>query len=427
MFKRLLYTHDWILTSMMFLILAIGLMTLYSTSIGIAGSSDFQRQMIFAITGIGIYFGISFFDYSYLQYKPVVITIYIIDVFLLILGALAGRTAGGATRWLAVGALNIQPSEITKGVIIIALSSFLVYTKQFGYKRLLYAACIALPLICLVFIEPSLSASLVILVIAGSIYFFSGEEQIKNVLLIICILLAINIGGEFFMPHFLLPTVRGMSIGFLLLSLFCIGGFSRVLSLKTVLIALCIGLIIGIGTKDVLWNKVLKPYQKQRITAFINPAEESNIGAFQVNQSKIAIGSGELLGKGFAQGTQSRLDFLPDHDTDFIFASFSEEFGLIGDSVLLALFGLFLFSIMSIADKTTDPFGFYLLCGIIALFIFQTFANIGINTGLLPSTGIPMPLVSYGGSSLWVTCALLGLVQSIYRSTKKKRWQSIEL
>lgn len=439
MFKKLFFSHDWVLTSMVFLILTIGLTTLYSTSVGVS-ESQFQHQLVFAIVGVFIYFLFSLIDYSYLQYKPILAILYAIDSLLLLLEFIAGHTVRGATRWLSVGLVNLQPSEFTKIVIILSLASFLAFSKtKNDLNRFLLSLAIAGPLALLVFIEPSLSAASVLVATWGAVYFLADSKPGKLAIVSLLTLLGLNIGGAFFQPQILLPQIHSISIAVVLITfiIVLVTWVSKLINLKTVLIAFFIGMLIGFGLKYIVWNKVLHDYQKQRITAFtmqnLTSAQvasldsQSQAALFQVKQSKIAIGSGEVFGKGFAQGTQSKLNFLPDHNTDFIFASFSEEFGLFGDGILLTLFVIMYFKMASIAEGTENKFGFLIVTGTLILLSFQTFVNIAINLGLLPATGVPMPLVSYGGSSLWITLTLLGIVQSVKRYSQNIKWQNIDL
>lgn len=421
MFKKIIYSHDWIVTAITILILTIGIATIYSTTIYGDSQNTFERQIIFAIAGIFIYFIVSLADYTYLKYKTILVFLYICDTILLLLAFLVGHNVSGAVRWLNFGVLNLQPSEITKIILILCLSSFFSFSKYSDRESFLRSLIIFAPLAFLVFIEPSLSSTIVLTLIWLSIFFMAASEQGKIIAIALAFLLAANIGGTFLMPQIFFGTIQTLSIGILLISviIYAILYLVSLVQLRTLVICIALGLVFGFGMKDVLWTHILKPYQRERVTAYLsqNSTNSNNPAVYQVDQSKIAVGSGELTGKGFAQGTQSVLNFLPDHNTDFIFASFSEEFGLIGDTILLCLFAILYYRLIQTADKVEDRFGFLLLIGIIAMLIVQTFLNIGINLGMLPSTGIPMPLISYGGSSLWVTFILLGLTQSIYRTT----------
>jgi len=172
-----------------------------------------------------------------------------------------------------------------------------------------------------------------------------------------------------------------------------------------------------------LYNDVLKDYQRKRIEAFLNPTQSTQDIGFNVNQARIAIGSGQIFGKGFGNGTQSKRDFLPEHQTDFIFASFAEEFGLVGSLFLLALYGIIIIRILIITISSGDTFSSMILVGIAMKILFEVFINIGTNLGVIPATGIPLPLMSAGGTITIMTLLCLGIVQSIinrkdtYKST----------
>lgn len=438
MFKNFFYKHDWVITIIMILIVIIGLVTIYSTSVGNQSNSldnSFQKQLIFSFTGILIYFIISSIDYTYLKYRPIVTIFYSIDAFLLVVAAIS-KSIRGAARWIGLGIVNLQPSEITKLVLIIALSSFLLPNKKKDpFKFILQYLALIFPLIFLVFVEPSLSSTIVLIIISWVILFINSEGQLKFLITNIIVLLSINLTSGIFMPKILfIPNIGSYSLGIILLTIIFIALSSlfKIVPVKNIIIVsiLCmiIGLTIAIG-KNGIWEKLTSSYQRDRITCFTqqdSPDIQNNACSFQLEQSKIAIGSGGVLGKGFGQGTQSKLDFLPDHNTDFIFASFTEEFGLVGDIMLIGLFIILYLRIIHIAEHTGDRFGFLIICGVVSMLIFQTFANIAINVGALPSTGIPMPLVSYGGSSLWTTFIAIGIVQSINNRSSEKKWISIE-
>jgi len=169
---------------------------------------------------------------------------------------------------------------------------------------------------------------------------------------------------------------------------------------------------LGLGTLVPLWS-VLKDYQQKRIISFLNPALDPLGSGYNVLQAQIAVGSGQFWGRGFGRGTQSHLQFLPEHYTDFIFAALSEEWGLIGSVALLLFFAVLLCRVLVVARAARDDFGTLIAVGVFSFLLPQIFINIGMNLGVMPITGIPLPLVSYGGSSLWVTMMALGLVQSV--------------
>ena len=169
-----------------------------------------------------------------------------------------------------------------------------------------------------------------------------------------------------------------------------------------------------------IYSSVLRDYQKDRIVAYFNPTETSGDIGFNVNQARIAIGSGQIFGKGFGNGTQSKRDFLPEHQTDFIFASFAEEFGLVGSLFILSLYGIIVAKGLIISvDKASDPFFAMVTLGITLKILFEVFINLGTNMGTIPATGIPLPLISAGGTITLMTLFSLGIIQSIINSSKE--------
>ncbi len=175
-----------------------------------------------------------------------------------------------------------------------------------------------------------------------------------------------------------------------------------------------LSIVLGI-TSTVVWDNVLKDYQKERIEVFLDPSKDTGDAGFNVNQAKIAIGSGKIFGKGFGNGTQSKRNFLPEYRTDFIFASYAEEFGLLGSVLLLTLFAIIITTSINrtISLGNHDPYFAMIMIGITVKLLLEVFINIGTNTGVIPATGIPLPLVSAGGSNVLVTLFSLGVIQSI--------------
>jgi cell division protein FtsW (lipid II flippase) len=188
--------------------------------------------------------------------------------------------------------------------------------------------------------------------------------------------------------------------------------FFRKNCLIIILIFTLLGSACGFGY-SFAWNNVLKDYQKDRINTFINPEEDPLGDGYQVNQSIIATGSGQIWGRGFGRGTQSNLNFLPERHTDFIFASYAEEFGFVGSILLVGLYVILLSRIISIGIRSQDGFGFLVCIGVAAMILFQFLVNVGMNIGIMPVTGVTLPLFSYGGSSLITTLMAIALVQSV--------------
>lgn len=341
---------SWPLLIIPILIFTLGYVTLFSTQPDLA-----SNQLIFAVLAIIIYFFVSTFDYRIWGHfwRP----IYFITLVLLILTFLLGQEVFGSTRWLQFGPFNFQPSEFTKIVIILVVAKLAIKTKipLGNFKKLLNMTFYVVPMFLIVLFQPDLGTAIVVLAITLGILWFGGLKKI----------------------YFLIAT-----------------------------------LLFGVFSAPI-WT-FLKDYQKERILVFVNPTLDILGSGYNVIQSTIAIGSGGLLGRGFGRGTQSHLQFLPVFWTDFIFASFAEEWGFIGVLILVFLFLILFISIIQVAVKTKDSFGSLVSIGVFIVFFLQFFVNVGMNLGIMPVTGIPLPLVSYGGSSLLSSAFLLGLVQSVW-------------
>ncbi len=398
------------------LISAIGILTLLSTTIlpqGGFGDLDIvYKQILFVIFGFILFFLVSRVDLSYIQHWQSILIIYLPTLILLIVTLLFAPTINFVKRWLVIGGIQIQPSEIAKLVVIIYTAVLMSRKDKFN-EWLLFGVSflLTLPLVVLIYLQPDASMSLLILLIWFFVAFMGLTNPLRNTAILF--VLSFVLGG------FLLGTITG-SLGWYLLiipgvilTIFIF--YSKNTWGQAAVISLIVAIFLGLFT-SVIWQGLLQDYQKDRIVAFLNPSEtESDIG-FNVNQARIAIGSGQLLGKGFGNGTQSKRDFLPEHQTDFIFASFAEEFGLVGSLFLICLYGYLIVHCLLIAMGTSkNQFLSLLVLGIGIKLLFEVFINIGTNTGVIPATGIPLPLMSAGGSITVITLLAFGLVQNVKR------------
>lgn len=336
--------------------------SLFLLSIGIlviySSSTELATyQLFFALSGMLIFFFISSFDCRSL--RGLTKLFFFLILALLLIVAAVGIETRGSIRWIPLGPVNLQPSEFAKPVLILLLADF--WAKHLPnwsniFKSMLWTA----PLLFMIFRQPDLGSALA--------------------------LLALWLG---------MLLTAGISLK------------------KIALIALVTVLIIPIG-----WS-TLKDFQKERLIGFIDPHSDPLGRGYNLIQSTIAVGSGELLGRGLGRGTQSRLQFLPEYRTDFIFASIAEEMGFIGSSIILVIYLTLIIYSLRVANRSPDSFGFLLVMGALSMLLFQTLVNIGMNIGLLPITGITLPLVSYGGSSLIANMIILGLIASIARRKDK--------
>lgn len=447
MFKN----HDYIITISTFLLSILSMVLIFSTTYNAesaeSGAGTFRKQIIFFIVGFLIYFALSTLDLDWLQNRKILFLIYFITISLLIYVKFFTDPIANTNRWITVLGFNIQPAEYAKISLVIITSAILSYHQEEFLKffkwndkkkkdttsqtkinralkiihkklpnlhKYLLGFVISLPIVYLVFIQPALGNSIIILALfaAMAFAFSSGQLKILNFIFPLVIIPlsqwnVINIDQD--------VAVIIAIIGTLLLTL-----YSR---LKWYLILLALALAFTIRpTILTLWESpLLDDYQKERVETFFDSPDKDPLDAgYQVRQSKIAIGAGRLFGRGYLQGTQSNLQVLPFAHTDFIFASLGEQFGLIGALLLIAIYLVLLIRILITATDVKNEFSFLLGIGFATMFLLNIFINIGMNLGKLPVTGVPLPLVSYGGSSVIVNLTGLGLVQATRKNMKLK-------
>lgn len=337
---------------------AVGIIAIYSAgydpSTG-AVQNYYSRQMLWFAMGICIFFVVSFISYKkIIRFAPF---IYGLGVLFLIMVLISGHIGMGAQRWLGIGPLRLQPSEIFKTIWVITLAwLFMDFDdRKFNIIKIFKKSLLLVPPFLLVFLQPDLGTSATYLVIWG------------------CIILIL--------------------------------GISR----ATFIIALVLMAVVG----PVMWTH-MHDYQKKRVITFINPEHDPFGAGYHIIQSKIGVGSGGVDGKGYLKGTQSHLRFIPERHTDFIYSVINEEFGLIGGSAILVLFVILLLRIFQTGTRSKEPAA-KILCAAVACYIFfQFIINSYMTVGMMPIVGIPMPFVSYGGSSLMSFYTMLGLVNSVY-------------
>jgi rod shape determining protein RodA len=405
------------------LISFIGIVTLLSTTIDSNGQfgdvSIVQRQFIFLLIGFIIYFLISLFDASLFKYTQIIIPIYILTLILLICVYLFGPVINNVQRWLVIGGVQLQPSEIAKVTVILTTACIFSFKGKYNQWILFLISFLAvLPIFLLVYFEPAGSMSLLILLIWFLVAFTGLSDQLRNsIALFIAALVAISIFLVSFSGNWLYILIGAVGAIIAIFAFYFRDSWRIIVS-----VSFCVGVLLGLVSMF-FYNDVLKDYQKKRIEAFLNPTQNTQDISFNVNQARIAIGSGQILGKGFGNGTQSKRDFLPEHQTDFIFASFAEEFGLVGSLFLLTLYGIIIIRILMIAISSGDTFSSMILVGIAMKILFEVFINIGTNLGVIPATGIPLPLMSAGGTITIMTLLSLGIVQSIIN--RKDTYKSV--
>jgi len=354
-FKKL----DWILITSSFLLVGFGLLSIYSSSLGKGDFWNFKKQIIFFGIGILAMLIFSFFDWRYFREDPyLIIILYFLSLLSLIGLFFFAPEIRGTKSWYRVGGLSLDPIEFVKIILVVLLAKYFSsrHIEMYRIRHILLSGFyIILPAI-LIFLQPNLGSVLILMCLWIGVLFVSGIK----------------------IRHFLILALLGAVI------------FA------------------------VSWVTILKDYQKERILSFVQPqlSDPLKVGWNQ-RQSKIAVGSGGFFGQGIFKGSQTQYGFLPEPQTDFVFSVIAEETGLAGVSVLFLFFLILIWRIMKIAFSATNNFPRLFAVGFSALLISQIFINIGMNIGLLPIIGIPLPLVSYGGGGLILIFLSLGILQNI--------------
>lgn len=396
--KRQWRSFDWSLLAAVLVLIGVGLSAIFSATHGTpAGPSEFKRQIIYLIPAFIAMLIVLFYDYGWLF--KLSRWIYWANIGMLGFVLFAGHAALGAQRWINLGFMTIQPSEFAKLALIITLAKLLSIRPASDPRVLLPVALhVALPF-ALIFKQPDLGTSLVFCAITLGMLFWSG--------LPVTVLFALATP---------LISVALYNIGWpLWLSFLAALGIWawRFLRAHPAIKVGLMGLnIVSAFAMPVLWG-LLKPYQRQRLVVFMNPEADPLGSGYHIIQSKVAIGSGALHGKGYLEGTQTQLHFIPEQHTDFIFSVIGEEFGFIGGMLLIGVFLFVAWRGITIAVKAKDDFGSLLAIGVVSMIMFHFFVNIGMTTGIMPVTGIPLPFISAGGTSLLTNMAAIGLLLAV--------------
>lgn len=348
--------RNWFLPGCMLALALFSLMTLRSVAPGLAAP-----QFVFFILAFLLFSGISYIPYAVMERWRWLV--YIALIILLIIPLVIGTTTRGIAGWIDIGGFfSIQPSQLAIPVVALVLAPFLAFVTKKQFKTLLSVLLISILPAFLILIEPDLGTVVIFILTIATIVFLA----------------------PFKMYYFV-----GLAA-------------------------------IGLVAVIISWNFVLRPYQKDRITSFMQKEQDLQGASYNAHQSLIAVGSGSVIGRGLGEGVQSHLRFLPERQTDFIFASLAEELGFIGSSVVIALYVALVLFCVYVAQKTPSKSGSYFCMAAAAVTLFQSTVNIGMNVGILPITGVTLPLLSYGGSSILATSILFGIVQSLNKQIPVK-------
>jgi rod shape determining protein RodA len=350
---------DWIMIGAIIPILFFGLITMNSF-----GRQDvfFGRQIIWISVSFVVFMLFSLIDFKFLRRTSVVMTLYGVSFISLLILFSIGSVFSGAQSWLDFGFLSFQPADFAKLALVITLAKYFSrrHVEIRNYRHLIVSGVYAFIIFVLIMLQPDFGSALIIFFIWLGMVWVSGLSK----------------------KHLALVFLTGL----------------------TAFLA--------------LWFFVLADYQKARIMTFVNPLEDVQGAGYNAYQSMITVGSGQFLGKGVGLGTQSRLNFLPEYQTDFIFAAFAEEWGFLGVLILFVCFGVLFFRIISIAIKGATNFETLFALGIAIMFMSHFFIHVGMNIGLMPITGLTLPFMSYGGTNMLVSFASLGILMSMKKYSR---------
>ncbi len=361
---RLPYMDGWMLLAAVGLITCSCVVLAEATADDVAGSPLFfvLRQLSYGLVGLSLMLAIARIDYS--RFRELRVGLYSAMIAAISLVLVFGAAARGSRRWIELPFFRFQPSELAKVLLVVSLAAFVIERTRRGHdpKQTARLLMVGLAPAALVFLQPDLGTAMVIGVLTIAVLFLAGVPW----------------------RHFAaMGAVLAAFAGLVLVAAPAVG------------------------------VPILQSYQQERITSFLNPSDDPSDSSYQLNQSRIAIGAGERTGRGEG-ASQTELDFLPEHHTDFIFAVIGERYGFVGAAFILSLYALLVWRALRLLTLSKNLYGTLIAGGIAAMLMFQVLVNVGMNLAIMPVTGITLPLMSYGGSSVLVTFMAIGLLQSIH-------------
>lgn len=354
--KKLLGQIDWQLIILMLLVCAVGLGVVYSAGFDPKTGDSFKMGKDLQFMGGGLIAFVVCMTLATGFWKRIAIPFYIVGAGLLALILVKGVVANGARRWLELGGFRMQPSEFMKLAVILVLAR--IFSREsaprdgYSFRTLVLPVAVLLVPVVLILKEPDLGTALCFLLIGGSMILIAGVKR------------------------------------------------------STIIAVLVVGLVLALPA----WEFLLQDYQRQRVLTFLSPEVDPLGTGYHAIQSKIAVGSGAVFGKGFLKGTQTQLRFLPEQTTDFIFSVLAEEWGFLGSTIVIVLYSLLILHLLNIASRCAESFPAFVTFGVAAMFFWHVLINIGMVIGVLPVVGVTLAMLSYGGSSIVTMMASLGVV-----------------
>lgn len=419
---------DYLLLLTMLALTSIGILFIYSSVVNSEGhviSREYLKQIVWAVMGVVLMLSVSMYDYH--RFKDRTTLIFAGFILLLIYTRLFGRYVNGAKSWIGVGEFGIQISEFAKIAYILYLAHYLVYSQSEPMlKRFAKAGVITLLPMALILSQPDLGTASVYLPIFLVMCFIAGFP-LRLIFAVVCVVLLTLLFTLLPLWEQTFLQYQGVAMRIAdsrMLSLFVFFSLSATSAVAVVgyllsgrkyyyWITYALGMVSISYGASLLGVRVLKPYQMMRLIIFLNPEVDPLKAGWHIIQSMIAIGSGGAFGMGYLRGPQSHYRFLPQQSTDFIFSILSEEWGFVGGVIVFGLYLLFFLHTLSIMSHVDDLYGKLIASGVLGMFLFHFVVNVGMTMGIMPITGIPLLLLSYGGSSLWTAMIATGLLMSI--------------
>lgn len=385
-------------------LVGIGLLSIYSATFDAHASEIYYRQLTWAGVSLLVLIIVMLLPFRLLQ--SLSYPLYGISIVLLLCVLVIGRTVSGSTSWFAIGAMRFQPSEFAKITTVLALSAYLARpnTSLQSIRDLGIATGIVLLPVSLIMLQPDTGTAVIFAGMYMPVLYWGGASRFT--------LLAV-----------VAPAVGALAALFgttpFLIAILLFGVLLYITKENRVVAAVVFSTMVVVGLSVQFIYDRLKPYQQKRIATFLDPSADPLGAGYNILQSKVAIGSGGLLGKGYLQGTQTQLNFIPAQWTDFIFCVPGEEFGFLGATVVLLLLTALLVRCIMLGSSVNSRYASFVAIGIFGIFATHAMINVGMALGLLPVIGVPLPFLSYGGSALLANLIMVGVLMNVYANRKQ--------
>jgi rod shape determining protein RodA len=382
----------------------IGAVSIYSATFDARASEIFYRQMVWIAAGTGVIFVLMFVPFRLLQAAS--LPAYVVSLILLVFVLLFGKTVSGSTSWFNLGSFRIQPSEFAKITTVLALATYLSRSdvSLLTPRGLATAFGIVLAPVILIMMQPDFGTAVIYFGMLFALLYWAGATRF--VLLAIVAPPAAALGALFGPTSFLIVTA--------------VSGILLYITKEHRLIAAVVfSVMVLVGISVQVIYDGLRPYQQKRIATFLDPNADPLGAGYNILQSKVAIGSGGLMGKGYLHGSQTQLNFIPEQWTDFIFCVPGEEFGFLGGATVLVLFGVLLIRGVTLGSIVKSKYSSFVAIGLTAVLFTHIIINIGMALGLFPVIGVPLPFLSYGGSAFLASTSIVGILMNLYTNRKE--------